>query len=148
MNRELYYALTSKKVLIGAAAVVFLVVAGRCGLGAMFTSGEAHSARERVRRMLDGMRAGGDRQAAIAQWKLGAFHVPGGMEAFSEAADGFEAWTAAREITAVSSYEIAGAEVVAETGQLGEATVVVSGTIDGAPFRMRVVRGKPVEWVE
>jgi HAMP domain-containing protein len=148
MNRELYYALTSRKGLIGVAAVVFLVVAGRCGLQAMFTSGEAHSARERVRRMLDGMKPGGDRQAAIAQWKLGAFHVPGGMEAFNEAADGFEAWTAEKEIAFISSYGIEGAEVVEETGQLGEATVIVSGTIDGQPFRLRVVRGRPVEWVE
>jgi hypothetical protein len=50
LNRELYATLTSKRVLIGAAAVVFVAIAGRCGLSYMFTSGEAHSARERVRR--------------------------------------------------------------------------------------------------
>jgi hypothetical protein len=148
MNKELYYALTSKRVLIGVATVVFLVVAGRCGLGYMFTSGEAHSARERVRRILDGMKAGGDRQAAIALWKLGTLYVPGGMEAFNQAATEFEAWEAAKEITRVTQYEITASEVVKETGRLTEATAIVSGTIDGTPFRMRVVQGKPVEWVD
>ena len=148
MNRELYATLTSKRVLIGAAAVVFVAIAGRCGLSYMFTSGEAHSARERVRRIFDGMKAGGDRQQAIALWKLGTLYVPGGMEAFNAAATEFEAWEAERELAGISGYEITGSEVVQETRRLGDATVIVSGTIDGRPFRLRVVQGRAVEWAE
>ncbi len=148
MKRELYAALTSKRVLIGVATVIFLVVAGRCGLGYMFSSGEAHSARERVRRIFDGMKRGGDRQAAIALWKLGTLHIPGGMDAFDQAASEFEAWEAEKELSGISQYEITGSEVTQETGRLGEATVIVSGTIDGVPFRLRVVQGRAVEWVD
>jgi len=148
MRMELYATLTSKKVLIGVAVVVFLAVAGRCGLGYMFTSGEAHSAEERVRRMLDGMKQGGNRQQAIALWKLGTFAIPGGMMAFDMAATEFEAWEAEHEIAGISQYEITGAEVTGETGKLGEATVIVSGTVDGRPFKLRVVQGRAVEWIE
>jgi hypothetical protein len=147
MEREPSEGLISKKVLIGLAVVVFLVVAGRCGLSYMFTSGEAHSAQERVRRMLDGMKQGGNRQQAIALWKLGSFNIPGGIEAFSAAADEFDAWEAENELVGLSQYEITGAEVTAETGKLGEATVVVSGTIDGRPFKFKVVQGQAVEWI-
>ena len=148
MRMELYATLTSKKVLIGVAVVVFLAVAGRCGLSYMFTSGEAHSAEERVRRMLDGMKQGGDRQQAIALWKLGTFTIPGGMDAFNMAATEFEAWEAEHELAGMETYEVTGAEVTAETGKLGEATVVVSGTVDGRPFKLRVVQGRAVEWIE
>jgi hypothetical protein len=148
MARELHDGLDLKKVLIGVAVVVFLIVAGRCGLSYMFTSGEAHSAEERVRRMLDGMKPGGNRQQAIALWKLGTFNIPGGMEAFNMAATEFEAWEAENELTEVSQYEITAAEVTAETGRLGEATVVVSGTVDGRPFKFKVVQGRAVQWIE
>jgi hypothetical protein len=114
----------------------------------MFTSGEAHSAEERVRRMLDGMKQGGNRQQAIALWKLGTFNIPGGMDAFNMAATEFEAWEAEHELVGMETYEVTGAEVTAETGKLGEATVVVSGTVDGRPFKLRVVQGRAVQWIE
>jgi hypothetical protein len=148
MSRELWDTTTSKKVLIGVAVVVFLVVAGRCGLSYMFTSGEVHSAEERVRRIFDGMKQGGNRQQAIALWKLGTFNVPGGADAFNMAATEFEAWEAEHELTEISHYEITDGKVTAETGKLGEATVIVSGTVDGRPFRLRVVQGQAVEWLD
>jgi hypothetical protein len=148
MQREVSEGLTSKKVLIGVAVIVFLIVAGRCGLSYMFTSGEAHSAQERVRRMFDGMKRGGNRQQAIGLWKLGTFNIPGGLEAFSAAADEFDAWEAEHELVGLSQYEITDAEVTEETGKLGEATVIVSGTVDGRSFRLRVVQGQAIEWLE
>jgi hypothetical protein len=145
---ELYATFTSKKVLITIGAIVFLVVAGKCGLGYMFTSGEANSAKERVRRILDGMKTGGNREQAIALWKLGTLHIPGGIEAFSMAADEFDAWEAEHELVGMGTYEITNAEVTAETGKLGEATVIVSGTIDGRPFKFKVVQGTPIRWID
>ena len=148
MANELYATFTSKKVLITIGVIVFLVVAGKCGLGYMFTSGEANSAKERVRRVLDGMKAGGNREQAIALWKLGTLHIPGGIEAFSMAADEFDAWEAEHELVGMGTYEITDAKVTAETGKLGEATVIVSGTIDGMAFKFKVVHGKPIQWVD
>jgi hypothetical protein len=94
------------------------------------------------------MKRGGNRQQAIALWKLGTLNVPGGMDAFSTAATEFETWEAEHELTEVSQYEITDADVTAETGKLGEATVVVSGTVDGRPFRLRLVQGQAVEWLD
>jgi hypothetical protein len=148
MASELYATFTSKKVLIAVGTIVFLIVAGKCGLSYMFTSGEANSAKERVRRILDGMKAGGNREQAIALWKLGTLHIPGGIEAFSMAADEFDAWEVEHELVGMETYEITGAEVTAETGKLGEATVMVSGTIDGRPVKFKVVQGQPVRWVD
>jgi hypothetical protein len=148
MTSELYATFTSKKVLIAVGTIVFLIVAGKCGLSYMFTSGEANSAKERVRRVFDGMKHGGNREQAIALWKLGTLHVPGGIEAFSAAADEFDAWEAEHELVGMETYEIARAEVTAETGKLGEATVIVSGTIDGRAFKFKVVQGTPIQWVD
>ena len=148
MASELYATFTSKKVLIAVGTIVFLIVAGKCGLGYTFTSGEANSAKERVRRILDGMKTGGNREQAIALWKLGTLHIPGGIEAFSMAADEFDAWEAEHELVGMETYEITGAKVTAETGKLGEATVIVSGTIDGMAFKFKVVQGKPIQWVD
>jgi hypothetical protein len=114
----------------------------------MFTSGEANSAKERVRRILDGMKTGGNREQAIALWKLGTLHIPGGIEAFSMAADEFDAWEAEHELVGMGTYEITNAEVTAETGKLGEATVIVSGTIDGKPFKFKVVQATPIRWID
>ena len=48
--------------------LIGVIILGRVGLGYMFTKGEANSAQERVRRMFDGLKAGGNRQQAIEMW--------------------------------------------------------------------------------
>lgn len=146
MNKELYDVLTSKKVVIGITVAVLLIVGGRCGLSYMFTAGEAHSAQERARRILEGLKAGGNREASIGLWKFGTLHVPAGT--FDMVASEFEAWERDHEIAGVTEFEVKSAEVVEETGRLGEATVIVSGTIDGRPFRWRLVQGQAVEWID
>lgn len=113
----------------------------------MFTGGEANNASERVRRVLDGMKPGGDTQATIALWKFGTLHVPGGAEGFNQAMDEFDRWTAQRGIKVITSYEITSAVVESETDKLGEAAVLVSGEIDKGLFRMRVRQGVPIAWV-
>ena len=144
---ELFLRLDAKRVAIGAALVIALLVAGRCGLSSLFTSGEAHSAQERVRRVLDGMKEGGNIDQAIALWYQGTLTLPGGMIQFDMAATSFQAWRQEREIDRVGTYEIREARVTSETGRLGEATVIVSGTIDGQPFSLRAVDGQPLAWV-
>jgi hypothetical protein len=133
-----------KKAAIWAIVVIGLLIAGRLGLGHMFTSGEANSAQERVRRILDGLKAGGDRQKAIPLWKHGTFNV-GSQHEFDTAAGEFEEWTIKHKIDPVVDYEIEKAEVVSDTERLGAATVRVTGTINGKPFVMRVQGGARVE---
>jgi hypothetical protein len=132
-----------KKATIWGLVVLGLLVAGRVGLGYLFTAGEANTARERVRRMLDGLKPHGDRQKAIPLWKHGTFSTGSPIE-FELAAGEFEAWTAKHRIDPVSSYEIGDVDVLSEE-RLGSALVRVSATINGKPFVMRVQQGARVE---
>lgn len=137
-----------KRNLIWLGLGILVLVGGGFGLARMFTAGEAHSAQERVRRVFDGMKSGGDLQKAIFLWWNGSLKMPiGGQEEFNRAADGFEAWKAEREIKQVSSYEIKDAVVVEEAKGLRQALVIVSGTVDGQDFKMRVRQGEPIAWV-
>jgi hypothetical protein len=133
-----------KKAVIWAVVVIGLLIVGRLGLGYMFTSGEANNAQERVRRIFDGLKAGGDLQRAIPLWKHGSFNV-GSQQEFDTAAGEFEEWTMKHGIAKVVDYEIAKAEVLSETDRLGNAVVRVSGTVNGKPFTMRVRQGARVE---
>lgn len=133
-----------KKAAIWGGIVIALLVLGRLGLGYMFTSGESNSAQERVRRILDGLKANGDRQKAITLWKHGTF-TAGSQEEFNMAADEFDEWTRKHRIDPVVDYEIGKTEVLSETDRLGNATVRVSGTLNGKPFAMRVLQGARVE---
>jgi hypothetical protein len=133
-----------KKAAIWTIVVIGLLIAGRMGLGYMFTSGEANTARERVRRILDGLRSGGDRQKAIPLWRHGTFNV-GSQHEFDTAAGEFEDWTLKHRIDPVLDYEIQEVEVLDETDRLGNATVRVAGIVNGKPFAMRVQQGARVE---
>jgi hypothetical protein len=133
-----------KKAAIWAGIVIGLLVIGRLGLGYMFSSGEANNAQERVRRILDGLKQGGDRQRAITLWKHGTFSA-GSQQEFDMAAGEFEDWTKKHRIDPVVDYEIKKTEILSETDRLGNATVRVSGTLNGNPFAMRVLQGARVE---
>jgi hypothetical protein len=133
-----------KKAAIWAGVIIALVIIARVGLGHMFTSGEANSAKERVRRILDGLKTGGDRQRAIPLWRHGTFNV-GSQYEFDAAASEFESWTMKHKIDPVSDYTIDKAEVLSETDRLGHAIVRVSATVNGKPFTMRVLQGARVE---
>ena len=133
-----------KKAAIWAGIVLSALVLGRLALGSMFTAGEVNSARERVRRVLDGLKAGGNRQQAIPLWRHGTFSA-GSQDEFDAAASEFERWTAKHRIDPVVDYAITDAEVVGESDRLGNATVRVSGTVNGRPFAMRVVQHARIE---
>ena len=133
-----------KKAAIWTVVVLGLLVAGRLGLGYMFTSGEANSAQERVRRVFDGLKAGGDRQKAIPLWRHGGFN-PGSQQEFDANASEFEEWSLKHRIEPVTDYTIEKSEVLEETDRLGNAVVRVSGTVNGRPFAMRVQQGARVE---
>ena len=131
----------------GGIAIGVLVVVG-VGLSRMGTSAETNNAKERVRRLFDTMKPGGDPQTAIFLYWTGKLVLPpGGQEEFNRAADAFEAWKAQRDIKQVSSYEIKDAVVVEEAKGLRQAVVTVSGTLDGRPFKLRVVQLDPLEWL-
>lgn len=133
-----------KKLAIWGGIVVVLLVGGRLGLGHMFRSGEANNAKERVRRILEGLSKGGDRQRAITLWKHGTFNA-GSQHEFDVAAGEFEEWTLKHKLDPVLDFTIDDVEVLSESNRLGNATVRVAGTVNGRPYAMRVVQGARVE---
>ncbi len=131
-------------------ALVFagVIVTGRAILGYTFRAGEEHRAEERVRRVLAGMKEGGNLQAAICLWELGNVHLPGGAEAFNRAADGFDAWGRQKGIATVSDYEVLSAKLVKEGVGLAGAVVHVTARINGQTRTMRVVQGEEIAWMD
>ena len=137
-----------KKLAIGAGILIAVLVVGKIGLSHMFTSGEANSASERVRRVLDGLKFQGDRQRSIALWYSGSFHLQStSADMFDLVSNEFLDWTKKGGLgNYITAYEVTKVTVLSETEKLGEAVVRVEGTIDGKPFGMRVVQGKPIQW--
>jgi hypothetical protein len=136
----------AKKVLTvaGIAASLFIVI--RWGLGGMFSSGETHAAKERVRQVFEGMMAGGNLEKAICLWYQGTVTLPGGQEQFNQAADAFDAWQRDNELPGVTRFEITESRITQESDQLGQAVVTVRGTLNGKPFGMRVRAGEPLSF--
>ena len=135
--------------LIWTGVVVALVGGTWFGLSKMFSAGETNSAKERVRRVFDGTKPGGDFQRSIFLWWNGSLNMPpGGQEEFTRAADAFEVWRAKRGIKQVSSYTIGDAKIVEPAKGLHSAVVEVSGMVDGKAFKMRVSQGEPIDWAE
>ena len=137
-----------QKALTWISIIAVVVVGGKALLEKTFSGAELHSAQERVRGVLDGLKSGGDRQKSIALWVSGSSAPPTGFEAFGKAADGFERWCREKRIGAVSSYEVGEAVMESEGTPQAPAVVLVSGSIDGQPFKVRVQKEVPIAWVD
>ena len=135
-------------------ALVWLIVLAALGLGGkfaletLFSSGEVHAARERVRLTLEGMKPSGDLNLSISMWSQGIKLFQGGPDAFDAAANEFESWARRKRVLKVSEFEVLDAVIEKETGHLGRAVVLVTAGINGKQYRMRVMKGVAIEWVE
>jgi tetratricopeptide (TPR) repeat protein len=104
-------------------------------------------ARERVTTILTRAQAAQGRldQKALCFWYNGTAVVDALEQSF--ASDSYDRWTVAGGLEkGLTSFEITGSTVDAEAAT-DTPTALVSGTIDGRPFTMRVPKGKPIEWV-
>jgi hypothetical protein len=136
-----------QKVLIWLAILASVGFVGKIGFEKLFVDAELHSSEERVRRVLDGLKSGGNRQQAIGMWYRGSLNPPGG-EQFEQAASGFERWCEAKKIgMTIANYEIKDAAITVPAQALAGAVVTVSGRIDGQPFTMRVQKDEPIIWI-
>jgi hypothetical protein len=137
-----------QKALIWISLIVVVVVGGKIALEKMFVAGENNAATERVRRIFDGMKAGGNKDQAIAMYELGAFAIPGGGEGFRRAADAFDRWWKEKDLPwTIASYELSAAEIKDPATALAGAVVIVSGTVEGKPFRLRAQRDQRLLWL-
>lgn len=139
-----------RRIAVAAGVVLTAIVVGRCVLQKTFTSGEVHAGMERVRLVLEGQKPGGNQQMSICLWAEGTRTLPGGLERFSAAMDGFDAWAKQKGISPgrVSDFEVLEGELVKGGEQLGTGVVLVKTRINGEPHAMRVTPGEPIEWVD
>jgi hypothetical protein len=107
------------------------------------------SAKARVKIILEGLRTDGDTnglpfQTSICQWDSAVAVIQDHAE-FEQAYDAFDAWRDGFDINhrKISGYTITGAEIV----QKGHPVVMVSGTIEDRPFKMRVPEKRRISWV-
>ena len=124
---------------LAVISLVLLVVNTGC-------ESDSRKAKVRMIAVFDGItkQGGGvktDEETAICTWYMGVTRLAD-FGVFEAASDGFDKWRREGNIFPyIESYTIT------EVEDVGRA-VIVSGTIEGSPFKVRVVEGKPVRWVE
>jgi hypothetical protein len=129
---------------------LLLLLGGIFGVYMFITHGEsdASKALRRVETMLRGITSTdgvntteGDEESAIGMWWYGKLRIPD-QDLFEEASDQFDRWRVKGDIFPyISAYTV-------EDAEKQGSSVIVSGTIEGAPFKMRVPEKGPVAWHE
>lgn len=116
------------------------------GAGELFESAEEYSARERVRRVLLGLKTGQSKQEAICLWSTGTLIMPDGP--FDKVEDALDAWARQAEIVPVSDYEILGSESESdEPHTQGTGVVIVRIRVNGRDHAVRVAPSERLTWV-
>jgi hypothetical protein len=133
----------------------FIIVLGCFAIGILgvflfLTHGESDESKalRRVETMLRGITSTdggrsveGDEESAIGMWWYGKHRIPD-QDLFEEATDQFDRWRGKADIFPyITSFTVDDAVKQANW-------VIVSGTIDGAPYKMRVREDSPVAWHE
>jgi hypothetical protein len=108
------------------------------------------AAQDRVKKILEGLKKDADGnslsfQAAICQWDSGLDAIQDQGE-FEQAYDHFSEWRDEFDINhrKISGYEITKVELVQESPPVA----MVSGTIEGRQFKMRVPDKRRISWVQ
>jgi hypothetical protein len=144
--------------------VIFLLVVGVAGWGVrsylkshegslsldrLANGSPEDAAKTRVKFILEGLKTDGDTnelplQTSICQWDSAVGVIQDRTE-FEQAYDAFDIWRTEFDINhrKISGYTIAGSEIIQETPPV----VLVSGTIEDRPFKMRVPDKRRVSWV-
>jgi hypothetical protein len=99
------------------------------------------AAEDRVREVLTGLTAEGQRESALLMWNTGTLSTVGA----ADASDAFEMWCRSGGLDTVGQFQITSSEV--DEGASPPA-VIVSGTVDGRAFSVRVVKRQPITWVQ
>jgi hypothetical protein len=128
-------------------AACFTLLAGCDQISQRYQEHETKgNAKARVTTILEGIKKAGRRsdQKALCLWYDGSIYINDEHEQ-SFASDNFDRWRQTGGIGGgIQTFEVA--EVVVEPAE-EVPTALVSGTIDGKPFSMRVPEGKMIAWV-
>jgi hypothetical protein len=119
-------------------------------LETLIAGGPATAAKSRVKQILEGLQREGDGgglalQAAVCRWDSDLVAIQDEKE-FEEAYDAFQIFLDQRGINhrKIAGYDITGAEVIQEKPPV----VIVSGTIEGKPFKLKVPEKRRLIWMD
>jgi hypothetical protein len=119
-------------------------------LETLIAGGPATAAKSRVKQILEGLQREGDGgglalQAAVCRWDSDLIAIQDQKE-FEEAYDAFQIFLDQRGINhrKIAGYDITGAEVIQEKPPV----VIVSGTIEGKPFKLKVPEKRRLIWMD
>lgn len=129
-----------------------VVILGACGLieGAIKGSAVERQTKNRVNIILTGIKeegggSGTKLQTAISMWWADKMLISD-LRELGDAQDAFERWQREANIyPKISSFEVEEAEIVEDADV---ATAIVSGTINGKAFKMKVPSRGRVSWVQ
>ena len=139
------------KVLVWVSVVLVGIWGGKQLVDYMSRTAHERAASERVSSFLQGMRAGGDYQAAFSMWKTGGTGAlqETTQEEYNADVGRLQAWFSGRGLGRnVERFETLEARMVAAPEGLNPAVVEVSCTMNGRPFTIRVVPYEQLQWVE
>jgi hypothetical protein len=127
--------------------VGLLLLVGKVALREYATYEEEDRAKGRVTTILQGIRDNQDDrglglQTPVCMWAQGVLVISDGYE-LGRASDQFDHWRREGNIWNITSFEVAEAELIANSEP---ATVIVSGSVNGRPFKLRVPKGDKISW--
>jgi hypothetical protein len=140
-----------KKLLISLGVLLVVILGGRALVSYMSRSANENTATVRVRTFLNGMKPGGDFQAAFNMWERGDVGALQDMtqDQYNVKVAELHEWLAEREIgDGIEGFEILGATMVAPSQALRGAVVEVSCTIDGQAVKIRAVKDERLAWAD
>ncbi|HEX9638933.1 MAG TPA: hypothetical protein VGB99_15485 [Acidobacteriota bacterium] len=137
-----------KGLVITLVTVGLLVLVGRVALREYTRFSEQDQAKGRVTAILQGIRDNVDDrglglQTPVCMWAAGVLLISDAYE-LGRASDQFDDWRREGDIWKVSSFEVTGAEL--QPGSVPP-LVIVSGTVNGKPFKLRVPKGDTISWI-
>lgn len=129
------------RLILVASLLVFLLVGVGCSM-------EKDLTRMRVTRMLEhwqlgGLSDDGNSQVAISQWYVGGDAI-GDLGQLSLASDKFGAWAREKDL----GHKITSWEVTSVTTERGSGAFIAAVVIEGKGYKIRVLRGEPMTWVD
>ncbi|MEO6323520.1 MAG: hypothetical protein ABIT01_13455 [Thermoanaerobaculia bacterium] len=146
-----------KKILLVLVVIVLAAKFGNIAIAPFLKKGVSaagdlryqDSARTRVKTILDGMKQSGEAlelplQTAICQWGKGVGFI-GDKDELGKVWADFDVWRREKGFDRkISGYSVEDAKM--DDGA-SEPTAIVFCTIEGQRLKMRVVKGKPVSWI-
>lgn len=129
------------------ALLPLVALAGSCE---MYERAETkHRMKNRVGAVLEGARTDGGgsvtEQTAICRWWADKVLISDTWE-LGTASDAFDRWRRQGGIyDKLTTYEVTDVELLEDASPV---TAIVSGAVNGKPFRMKVPDGRPIEWAK